>query len=115
MDMNIPLKLSRFIKPGKVFVFSTSYCPYCVKAKELLDSYEIKWESVTVDSDPDLRSDNEFVEALHKHSKINTYPKIYIGTDCVGGYTDLYKLSQNMKLFSLLKNEKIKFADDDAI
>ena len=109
----IPQRLSRYINPGKVFIFSTSNCPYCTQAKKLLSSFEIKYSSVEVDTE--LRSDKDFINTLKTHSKIDTYPKIYIGIKCIGGYTDLNKLSSNMKLFSMLKAEGVRFADDDQI
>ncbi len=108
-----PQKLLRYIAPGKIFVFSTTYCPYCVKAKNLLKDNGIKYGTVEIDNDPEIAEDEEFVQALEKHSGISTYPKVYIGLSCVGGYTDLYKLYQSMVLFRMLTKEGIAFKDQD--
>lgn len=108
-------KLSKYIQPGKVFIFSTTYCPYCVQAKKLLSNYEIPFEYVEVDNDPNLKSDNDFIKELQTHSKIDTYPKVYIGVNCIGGFTDLNKLVKNMKLFSMLKKEGVPFPDSDEV
>jgi glutaredoxin len=113
MEAQLNKKLLRYIGPGKVFVFSTSYCPYCVKAKNLLKENEIKYDTVEVDTDPDLGDDEEFIQALEKHSKISTYPKVYIGMVCIGGFTDLNKLYTTMMLFSMLKKEGISFKNED--
>jgi glutaredoxin 3 len=112
MDSNIKNKLFSFVKPNTVFIFSKSYCPYCDKAKELLSSIGVKYNSVEVDQDSSLDSDDAFITALNQHAKISTYPKIYIGEKCIGGYSDMYKLSQNMKLFTMLKNEGISYDDE---
>lgn len=107
--------LSKFIQPGKLFIFSTTYCPYCVKVKKLFDNFGIKYDSVELDADSKLWNDNKFINYLNSHSKIKTYPKVYIGENCIGGYSEAYTLSQNMKLFSMLKKEGISFPDDDQI
>jgi glutaredoxin len=112
MESHLNKKLLSYIAPGKVFVFSTTYCPYCVKAKNLLKENEIKYDTVEVDSNADLRDDEDFLQALEKHSKISTYPKVYIGMNCIGGFTDLSKLFTTMMLFSLLRKERISFKDE---
>ena len=112
---SVPLKLRRFLSPGKVFIFSLTYCPYCDKAKELLDEFEVKYEYVTVDKEPELDTDEDFINTLHTHSKITTYPKIYIGLNCIGGYTDMFKMKESMRLFTLLKSEGVRFLDDDLL
>jgi len=48
---------------------------------------------------------------LNEHANIKTYPKIYIGEKCIGGYSDAEKLFQNMKLFDLLNAEGISYTD----
>jgi glutaredoxin len=113
MDSTIPAKLTRFIAPGKVFVFSTTYCPYCTKAKQLLDSLNIKYASVEVDVDPEL-DDDEFIATLKKHSKINTYPKVYIGTNCIGGFDSLSALAKSKQLFPMLKTQGISFKGEES-
>lgn len=107
---SIPQKLSKFIFPGKVFIFSTSYCPYCDKAKNLFKKLNVEFKSVEVDRDSQF--DDHFITTLENHSKIDTYPKIYIGTSCVGGFTDLNKLLKDGKLFPMLKTQGIGYSED---
>jgi glutaredoxin 3 len=105
MNSLVQDKLSKFITPGKVFIFSKSYCPYCDDAKQMLKDLEIEFGSIEMDSE----KDQEFLNYLHNHSGFKTYPKIYIGNKCIGGFSDMNKLFNNNKLFALLKQEGISY------
>jgi glutaredoxin 3 len=106
---NLPHPLEKFVKSGSIFVFSKSFCPFCDKAKQLLKVLNVKFSTVEVDTDKSLKSNTEFLNSLKSHSKIDTYPKIYIGIECLGGFTDLRTLYQNGKLYEKLKQENISF------
>ncbi len=101
---DIPQILKQYIQHGKVFVFSTTNCSYCDRAKGLLEDLGVKFDSYLVDEDKETE---EFVKTLEEHSKIDTYPKIYIGAKCIGGFTDLNKLFETMKIFDILDKEGI--------
>ena len=101
--------LRKYIAPEKIFIFSKSYCPYCDQAKELFTNIGVKFEAVEVDKSNGFP--NNFIDFLNEHAKIKTYPKIYIGEECIGGYSDAEKLFQNMKLFEKLKAEGISWTE----
>jgi glutaredoxin 3 len=105
MNSSIPEKLSKYISPGKVFIFSKSYCPYCDDAKEMLKDLEVDFGSIEMDNE----KDNDFINILHNNSGFKTYPKIYIGNKCIGGFSDMNKLFNNNKLFTLFKEEGISY------
>jgi glutaredoxin 3 len=105
MNSTVPEKLSKFIAPGKVFIFSKSYCPYCDYAKEMLKDLEIEYGSIEMDSE----KDTNLLNVLHSHSGMKTFPKIYIGTKCIGGFSDMKKLFDINKLFALFKDEGISY------
>ena len=107
----LPSELSPFIKEGTVFVFSNKQCPYCDKAKALLKSHNIPYSELEVEFEPKSEWDQEFKAVLEKHSGINTVPKIYIGTKCIGGSDDLHALKKNGQLFPLLKKEGIVYTE----
>ncbi len=107
MDQGFVKKLAQYVQPKTVFVFSKSYCPWCDKAKDMLSGFGVKFNSIEVDQ-TDLDDDKDFVSKLHSHSKLNTYPKIYIGMNCIGGYSDMSKLFNNMSLFKMFKEEGIE-------
>lgn len=106
-------QIIKLISPGKSVIFAYSFCPYCLKAAELLSNLNIKTDIVYVDKEENFKFNNEFKQALNRHSGIETYPKIYLGLFCVGGYSDLYDLFTDNKLFEILKSEGIEFIEDD--
>lgn len=106
--MNSANHIKNFIGPGKVFIFSKTYCPFCDDAKNLFSNLDIPFGKVEVDKS---NFDNAFVDSLHKASGFRTYPKIFIGEKCIGGCDELMKLYKNMKLFDLLKAEGVPIPD----
>lgn len=79
-----------------VTVYTTKVCPYCVRAKALLDRRGIPYSEVDVSHDPDKRS--WLVEATGRR----TVPQIFIGEEPVGGCDDLYALDAAGKLLTLV-------------
>ncbi len=80
----------------KVTVYTTTYCPYCVRAKELLKRRGIAFEEIQVNEDDDAQW-----EALYERSKMRTVPQIFAGERLIGGYTDLAALDSQDQLASL--------------
>ena len=82
---------------GKVLMYCTAVCPYCVRAEQLLLARGVrKIEKVRVDLQPELR-----VAMMEKTGR-RTVPQIYIGERHVGGYDDLAALDRDGKLTELL-------------
>jgi len=82
-----------------VEVYTTDYCPYCTRAKELLKHKGVDFQEIDVTGDDAAR------EALIKKSDgRKTVPQIFINGQGVGGFTDLYALDQSGKLDELLKS-----------
>ncbi len=81
---------------AKVVIYSKTYCPFCVRAKNLLDGKGVAYEEIMVDSDPEL-----FAE-LKKKSNMMTVPQIFIDEKLIGGYTELAELDSQGGLDPLL-------------
>lgn len=80
-----------------VVMYTTSTCPYCRAAEQLLHSKGIQDISfVRVDLDPRKRT--EMIERTGRRS----VPQIYIGEHHVGGFDDLQALDRSGKLIQLL-------------
>jgi glutaredoxin 3 len=79
-----------------VIVYSTRICPYCVRAKALLDSKHVPYTEVLVDVDLDRRA-----EMMQKSGQ-RTVPQIFVGETHVGGCDELYALERQGKLDTLL-------------
>lgn len=81
---------------NKVQIYTTSYCPYCIRAKQLLESKGIEYDEVNLDKDPEKK--------LETMQKLNwrTVPIILIGDELIGGYDQLVSLERADKLDALL-------------
>ena len=78
-------------------VYTTKTCPYCARAKHLLDQKGVVYEEIRVDIDEKRRAE------MMERSKRRTVPQIFINGESIGGYDDLVVLEQVGKL-----NEKLK-------
>lgn len=81
---------------GKVTVYSMKSCPYCVSAKQLLESRNVPFEEILVDYD-----DDAMWEAMEKRSGMKTVPQIFCGDRLIGGFPELQKSDDADKLASL--------------
>ncbi len=84
---------------SKVKIYTTSYCPYCLKAKALLTKKSVAFEEIVVVND-ELKE-----ELIKKSFGRRTVPQIFIGDHHVGGFDDLYALEKEGKLDALLEAE----------
>lgn len=67
-----------------VLVYSTRYCPYCVRAKALLERHHMPYREIMVDEDDEQRD-----IMLAKSNGRQTVPQIFINDEHIGGYDDL--------------------------
>ena len=81
-----------------VEIYTTPICPYCIRAKMLLDSKDIAYQEYNVASDTEKR-----VEMI-KRSQRTSVPQIFIGEHHVGGSDDLMEIAYNGELEELLSN-----------
>lgn len=81
---------------AEVIMYSTRFCPYCMRAKSLLDSKNANYQDIAIDGSPELR--RQMMEKSGRH----TVPQIWIGETHVGGFDDLYLLERQGHLDSLL-------------
>lgn len=81
----------------KVVMYSKDYCPYCVRAENLLKQRGVsEIEKIRIDLDPEQR------QAMMERTGRRTVPQIYIGDTHVGGYDDLAALDRANELAPLL-------------
>lgn len=79
-------------------VYTTATCPYCIKAKALLDKKGVPYHLIDVSFDDDLRS-----KMMERANGRRTVPQIFINDVHVGGFDDLSALDRDGKLDALLK------------
>ncbi len=70
----------------QIIVYTTTYCPYCKRAKSLLDSLGLAYEEIDLTGDDTLRE-----EIIQKY-QWQTVPVIVIDGVCIGGCDDLFRL-----------------------
>ena len=82
---------------AKVEVYTTTFCPYCVRAKSLLKSKGVAFTEIDVTDDAALRQ--KMVELAGGR---RTVPEIFINDKIVGGYDDLKALDDAGQLDAIL-------------
>ncbi len=83
------------MKPD-VLLYTTSWCPFCRRAKTLLKEKGVKWKELDIEADRDHR------QAMTQASGRNTVPHIFINGTHVGGFDDLFELDAKGMLDKLL-------------
>ncbi|TXJ05108.1 MAG: glutaredoxin 3 [Acinetobacter sp.] len=82
---------------NKVIVYSTHSCPYCVRAKQLLERKGVAYTEINLsDEAPEVRLE------LMQRTKHRTVPQIFISDQFIGGFDQLYALEREGKLDPLL-------------
>jgi glutaredoxin 3 len=87
------------VSTPKVVVYSKRVCPYCVRAKRLLDRKGVAYEEIDVEGNDALRL--WLVETTGQR----TVPQIFVGERSLGGFTDIDALDQEGKLDPILRGE----------
>lgn len=82
---------------ASVTIYTTAWCPYCVRAKQLLDNKQVEYTEVNV-SEADARAN---MTALTGGT---TVPQVVINGQATGGCDELYALERSNKLDKLLAN-----------
>lgn len=80
----------------EVVIYSSTVCPYCVRAKSLLQRKGIEFKEFNIDRDMSL------MQEMMEKSQRRTVPQIFIGDYHVGGYDDMAELESEGKLDKLL-------------
>ncbi|MFK7973540.1 MAG: glutaredoxin 3 [Rickettsiaceae bacterium] len=75
-----------------IVIYTTTTCPYCVRAKALLDRKKLKYQEINVDDEQERN------KMLEKTGGKRSVPQIFIGTKHIGGCDDLYMLDKEGKL-----------------
>ena len=82
-----------------VKMYTTAVCPYCIRAKQLLQSKGVtQIEEIRIDTDPEARA--HMMEITGRR----TVPQIFIGDTHVGGCDDLVALDAKGGLVPLLQS-----------
>jgi glutaredoxin 3 len=78
-------------------MYTTRYCPFCTRAKQILDAKGVAYVEISVDGDASLRS--EMMQKSGRH----TVPQIWVADKHIGGCDELSSLERSGQLDSMLQ------------
>jgi glutaredoxin 3 len=81
---------------AKVEIYTTTVCPYCVRAKNLLKSKGVAYDEISAEDDA-VR-----VKMMERAAGRRSVPQIFIDGTGIGGADDLAKLDKEGKLNAML-------------
>lgn len=79
-----------------VEIYTTAYCPYCIRAKKVLEKKGVEYTEYKVDAD------RELFEEMIKRSNRTSVPQIFIDNFHVGGCDDMIMMDIDDELDPLL-------------
>ena len=82
---------------AKVEIYTTTYCPFCTRAKSLLKSKNIAFVEIDVTEDDALRA-----KMIELSGGRRSVPEIFINGKIIGGFDELKALHDAGKLDGLL-------------
>lgn len=82
---------------AEVIIYTKEFCPYCIKAKALLNQKNCLFTEIRIDLNPELRD-----EMISKSGR-KTVPQLFINGQAIGGCDDLHALEAQGKLNLLLE------------
>ena len=83
----------------KVTVYTKQNCPFCVRAKRLLEKKGVAFEEIGVEGEDELRT------WLVEKTGQMTLPQIFAGERSLGGFSDVDALDREGKLDPILRGE----------
>lgn len=84
--------------PPKVEIYIWTTCPFCVRAKALLDRKGVEYTEYNLDGDEAGR-----LQMSKRANGRKSVPQIFINDEHIGGCDDIHALDRQGKLDSLLK------------
>ena len=79
-----------------VLVYTTEHCPFCIRAKALLDARGVPYREVNLERDPEGRA-----ELVHRTGMM-TFPQVIIDGELIGGFQETLAADRSGRLAELL-------------
>ncbi|MCH8014427.1 MAG: Grx4 family monothiol glutaredoxin [Candidatus Dadabacteria bacterium] len=98
---NVTEKIESQIKDNKVILYMKGnrempQCGFSSRVVQILDSYDIMYETVDVLEDPEIR------QGIKDYSNWPTIPQLYVNGEFIGGCDICIELSQSGELKSIV-------------
>ena len=85
---------------SEVVIYSSRLCPFCSRAKTLLESKGVEYKEIVIDGSPEVRED------MARRAGKSSVPQIWIGEKHIGGCDHLHDLEFSGLLDELLSNSQ---------
>ena len=82
---------------SQITIYTKPYCPYCIRAVELLETKGVAFDEIEAAFDPDKRQ-----EMMQRSGGRATFPQIFIDGRHIGGCDDMMALEHAGELDPLL-------------
>ena len=82
---------------SEVTIYTKPYCPYCVRALDLLEKKGVAFTEIEAAFDPEKRQE------MMQRSGRATFPQIFVGDRHIGGSDDMMALEREGKRDPLLQ------------
>ena len=82
----------------KIDVYTTPYCPFCIRAKKLLKDKKINFNEIDLSENPE-----KFEEMINKSNGAKTVPQIFVNDTHIGDCDQIHELENKGELDKLLK------------
>ncbi len=86
---------------AKVEIYTWQYCPFCIRAKSLLNRKKIHYQEYPVDGDEAARQ-----SMSNKADGRSTVPQIFINDRGIGGCDELHALEASNQLDVLINESQ---------
>lgn len=86
-------------EPAIVTLYTTPWCSFCIRAKQLLDRKGADFVEISLDRQPEKRQE------MMQRSGRRTVPQIWIGETHVGGCDELFALERAGRLDDMLARD----------
>ena len=83
---------------SNVTIYTKPYCPYCIRAVDLLEKKGVAFTEIEAAFDPQKRQ-----EMVQRAGGRATFPQIFVGDQHIGGCDDMVALDRAGKLDPLLQ------------
>ena len=80
-----------------VEIYTWRFCPFCLRAKALLNEKGVQFTEYSIDGDNDAR-----IKMSERAGGRSTVPQIFINEESIGGCDELYELERNNELNELI-------------
>jgi len=99
-------EIDRLVEENKVMVFSKSTCPFCSRAKDMLQAEGIDFEVLELDTLPPAQME-DMQQTFAQLTGARTVPRIFIQGQCIGGCDDVMALQQSGKLADAVESKAV--------